>query len=111
MLHIWDWFLLRFLSGVSYQIGSGKILKMGFCTIRCGVFRKVSYSVTELRGRILKSLPQTYSPLISTDYKGNESLFNAKSEKGQLVELVAPYCRVRGLDSLPPAHLPESPGD
>lgn len=71
VLHICDWFLPKFLSGMSYQTDSGKILKMAFCTMNYGTFRNGPYFLTELRSRILKSLPQTYSPLFPTVLRGN----------------------------------------
>lgn len=43
-------------------------------------FRSMSYSQTELRGKILKSLLQTYILLFSAVLRGDQSV-NAKSKK------------------------------
>lgn len=63
LLYLWDWVLPRIPSDVSYQIVPDQIFKMALCTMRGDTFMSVPYSLTELRDRLLKSLPRTYSPL------------------------------------------------
>lgn len=63
LLYLWDWFLPRIPSDVSYQIVPDQIFKMALCTVKGDTFMNVAYSLTELRDRLLKSLPRTYSPL------------------------------------------------
>ena len=66
----------------------------------CGTFRSVPYSLTELRSRILKSPPQTCSPLFSSEvtdsskYKVKEGT-NSSSITGAKW---SPTCGMRDLE-------------
>lgn len=72
LLHIWDWFFTQV--SFWFELPNCSWLKKKLCApwevVR---FRSVPYSPSGLRGRILKFLPQTYTPLCSAVLRGDRS--------------------------------------